>query len=297
MQPASQTTAHYRWFSQPCASHFTKTKWALYRKSEVEALLDETAVANQDPDNFVNAIRESRKDALPTHGLAHRPLEDVKVIRDSYSRIYTALSAIWQDCGYSTHDVELALQCEVDQDPAGSLRELAGNCPVVFHAGPLSKCCYAVCNGKTEERSIADTSVSQDANLRQLETGRSVTFKGTVEKDAEREALSDAHSTSRMIGSICSNLQALGWSARTVQECHLSASSEMPPSLPPNDFHVSSCCSHFNGISLSGSGAHAGLTRLMRYPYQSLRLACALALFTLRLYSSPWLERTAKMDQ
>lgn len=170
MQPASQTTAHYRWFSRPCASHFTKTKWALYRKSEVEALLDETAVATQDPVNFVNAIRENRKEALPTHGLAHLPLEDVKVIRESYSRIYTALSAIWQDCGCSTHDVELALQCELDQGSAGSLRELAGNCPVLFHAEPLSRCCYAVCNGKTEERSIADTSVSQDANLRQLET-------------------------------------------------------------------------------------------------------------------------------
>ncbi|KAL0255081.1 hypothetical protein SLS55_009609 [Diplodia seriata] len=155
------------------------------KKSKVEELLQDSADANRYLGKFVYQAKKRRKYARPALALPKPPIEDTKVIRDSYTKIYRALSAVWADCGCPAHDVELALRCTLNEGSAGILRQTPRDCGVIFHGGPLSKCWYASPEGPSQQQAntengsaksaVAGTIVTQGGSTKQIAKGKAST--------------------------------------------------------------------------------------------------------------------------
>ncbi|OJD29485.1 pfs domain-containing protein [Diplodia corticola] len=289
--PAPSISSHYHRFSETCTLQLSKTKWAFSKKSKVELLLEDSAEANRYLTQFVYQARRQRKQMRPVRIISGKTIGDTKAVRDGYTKIYQALSVAWADCACPAHDVELALQCTLNEGSAGSLRQTPRDCGVIFHGGPLSGCWYAYPGGLKRQQVNAGNGSANLSNAKSI-----ITQDGSTKPISNGKACTTHFKESQCIGQVCQSLQSLGWSVHEVYECHRHPSSN--PSHGSNCFgvHVSGCTSHFEDISCSLSqllsqrrtGNH--LTELITYPYERVRIAYILALSLLRLYDSPWLK-------
>jgi hypothetical protein len=310
--------------------------WAGSKKVAIEELVSDLDSTNRTLEIVVNEIRGNRKRSAPKI-TPSVPFEDARAIQLAYTHLYEALTSACSDCDCSTHCIDLALEYGESTQSGDSFKSTPSDYKVVFHVGS-SKCwhislTYAEVPARVTtfpKPSEGDLDVcSRPLKSALAKTGGGGTQPGRSSKIVGFTVPHHATSTSewsgntphasfpsesyqlqsqnqqRLIRNLCAHLkgresvqqqvrdyqQSLGYVGeykKCLYEVHLSGGDADHPEPSQS----------LNQI-LAGSPTYERMTKIMMRPYQRWKLAYVLALFLLRLYSSPWLrehDRWASSD-